>query len=389
MTAQLPFAEREFEARQAALWAAMEDANLDGLLLFNQESLYYLYGYDQIGYWVYQTFVVPRGGQPVAICRRADEMIVRGSPWVADVKVWMDDSDVDPGDLTRSVLEELDLLGPSRRIGVEMKTHALLPYYYAMVSSRLAGAVELVDVSDIVTELRIRKSPQEMVYLREASVIMDAGFKAGLREARAGVRECDIHAAICDAMYRAGGELPAVPPPIASGPRTLTQTHGGATERRLEPGEAVTIEVGGVRKRYHTVALRSAHVGTPPPEIVRLHDGLTAALRAGLAAVRPGMRSAELARVTLDELERHGYDRRRRHVGYGTGIGYPPTWLDSLRIKESDTHTLDPGTSVFLFLGAFTPDGSNYLGIGDPILVTEDGVERLTTMEHDLFLLPQ
>jgi Xaa-Pro dipeptidase len=144
----------EYESRQRAFKDAIDAAGLDAVLLYHQESLYYLYGYDQIGYWVYQTFVVPRSGEPVAICRRADADMIEASPWVRDVRVWMDDSDIDPGQLTAQVVTDLGLMKPSVRIGVERKAHSLLPYYYDLVRERLGPPVELVDASDLVSDLR-------------------------------------------------------------------------------------------------------------------------------------------------------------------------------------------------------------------------------------------
>jgi Xaa-Pro dipeptidase len=383
----LAFPLEEYKARQQALASSMESAGLDGIMLFHQESLYYLYGYDQIGYWVYQTVIVPRSGSPVTICRRADELIVRASPWLRDVRVWWDDSPVDPGDITYEVVSDLGLIGYGKRIGIERKAHSLLPFYYDMVRTRLESEVELVDASDLITELRIRKSPRETANVVQAARIMDHAFRAALAGLESGVRECDVHAAVMNAMYAAGGEIPAVPPPISSGPRTLMQTHGGATRRVIATGDAVTIEIGAAFNRYHAVGLRSAFVGEPPSEIVQLHDALVRALEAGLRHLRPGMPAAELARLTLDDLEQSGYDRRRRHVGYGTGIGYPPTWLDSLRIKETDEHVLDPGTTFFYFLGAFSADGNAYLGVGDPILVTDEGPKVLTEIDRRLFIV--
>ena len=72
MGEDLPFPIEEYESRQRAFTSAMEAAGLDAVLLYQQESLYYLYGYDQIGYWVYQAFVASPNRQPLAIGRRAD-----------------------------------------------------------------------------------------------------------------------------------------------------------------------------------------------------------------------------------------------------------------------------------------------------------------------------
>ena len=187
-------------------------------------------------------------------------------------------------------------------------------------------------------------------------------------------------------MYVHGGDPPAVPPPIASGPRTMTQTHGSATERVIETGDAATIEIGASYKRYHAVGLRSAVLARSDARLERLHDGLVAGLDAGEERIRPGASSSDVAAATLDGLNRHGVSRLGRHVGYGIGIGYPPTWLEPLRLKLTDPHTLRPGMTFFHFVGAPTEAEDTYLAVGDPILVTETGYERLSGLPRELWL---
>ncbi len=117
----------------------MREAGLDVLLVFHQEHMFYLAGYDQIGYWVYQVLVVPAADQPMtAIVRKVDELLVREGGIVDDVRVWLDDATRDPAQQTADVLRER---GPARAAaasGIERKSHALLPYYYDLLREALA-----------------------------------------------------------------------------------------------------------------------------------------------------------------------------------------------------------------------------------------------------------
>src|SRR5438552_7682655 len=103
----LTFEITEYEALIERTRAAMREAHLDLLLLFHQESLYYLFGYDQIGYWVYQTVVLPADGSaPTAICRRADELMIRESRFIKEIRPRIDDSHVNTGAFTVYILRE-------------------------------------------------------------------------------------------------------------------------------------------------------------------------------------------------------------------------------------------------------------------------------------------
>ena len=380
------FTREEYEGRIAAARGAMRDAGLDALLLFDQASLYYLFGYDQIGYWVYQTVLLPVEGEPVAVARKADESMIRATGLITDVRIWLDDPDADPISMTASALGDRGLSGGRQDLGIEMKSHALLPYYYEALRSQLDGRFRLTDASDLVGILRMAKSTTEIGYMRRAGEIMDAAFLAAREQLRAGARECDLHAAIAHTLYVHGGDPPAVPPPIGTGPRTMTQTHGSATERVMEPGDAATLEIGAPYKRYHAVGLRSAVLARSDARLQRLYDGLLAGLDSGEERIRPGASSSDVAAETLEGLKRHGVSRRGRHVGYGIGIGYPPTWLEPMRLKLTDSHTLRPGMTFFHFVGAPTEAEDAYLAVGDPILVTETGYERLSRLPRELWL---
>jgi Xaa-Pro dipeptidase len=375
----------EYDRRVAAVRASMADANLRALLLFSQESLYYLFGYDQIGYWVYQCVVLTPEGTPIAIARAADAPMIRATGRL-EARIWLDDPNRDPIEMTHEALSEAGVIGADAQVGIELRSHALLASYHEALRQELGRAVQLVDASELVAAHRMVKSPAEVALVRRAGEIMDRAFLAARDILKPGIRETDLHAAIAQVLYANGADPPAVPPPIASGPRTQTQTHGSATERRIEAGDPVTIEVGAPYRRYHAVGLRSALVGASSPAIQRLHDGLSGALATGEQLIGPGVPTAVVARATLAGLEDAGLSRAGRHVGYGIGIGYPPTWLEPMRIKLTDPNVLVPGMTFFFFVGAPTEDERFYIAVGDPVLVTDSGFELLTTLPRELWI---
>src|SRR5262249_633863 len=202
------------------------------------------------------------------------------------VRVWLDDATRDPAEQTADVLRERGLLD-GRRIGIERKSHTLLPHYYDLLRSALRGG-ELVDASDLVTEQRLIKSPAGVACMRRGGRVMGAGVRAAWDALRPGVRECDVHAAVMHAMYTAGGEHPSVAPPMGTGPRTLTQTHGGATTREVRAGDPFLLEVGGCVRRYHAVCMRTASLGPPSSRMRSMFDAIRAATDPGLALLKPG-----------------------------------------------------------------------------------------------------
>lgn len=381
----LAFSRYEFDTRLKRLHDMMAQQGLDQVLVFGQDHMYYLTGYDQIGYSYYQVLVV-RGDStsPTYLCREVDAHIIRETSVATDVQVWYDDSDNDPTEMTADIVRQSGAL-TSRRIGIDMQTHGLLPRFYEDLRNQLSD-IQLVDVSDQLTDLRLVKSAAEIECMREAGRLFDVGILAGFESMEVGKRECDVHAAVMSAIYAAGGEFPAVAAPIESGPRTLHQTHGAALRRELQTNDPFTLEIGACYKRYHAVGVRSAALTQASASQRNLHEVLEEALSAGLAVVGPGVASAEVATAMHEVFLRHGIDRRTRHCGYGTGIGYPPTWIDNLRIKISDPHTLLPGMTFMLHSILADWDEGLAVALGDPVLVTENGAELLTRISRNLFI---
>jgi len=379
----LPFTNGEYRRRIDAARASMAEQKLDAILLFHQESMFYLFGYDQLGYWVYQTAILTVDSPEIMVLSRVvDAHLIEGLPYVKEVRNWLDDSTRDPGHATVDLLREMGLLASGKRVGIELRSHALLPYYLRSIESALPGGVQLIDASDLVTELRLRKSDSEVVYMREAGKVMDASYAAAFEAFKPGALETEVLGAAMMGMFKAGGHVPSIVPPFSSGPRTMSKTHGAAVDRRIKAGEPMTIEPGSSRHRYHAVGVQTRWLGEPPAKVQKTFDELLQSQAAALAMIRPGVSAADVAREINRALDGFGMYIPGSHHGYGTGIGYPPTWLDNLRIKETDGHVLEKNMTFFL-LAHWTVEGVADLPVelflGEPILVTADGCERLSS----------
>ncbi|HTU15285.1 MAG TPA: Xaa-Pro peptidase family protein [Solirubrobacterales bacterium] len=354
------------------------ERGLAGLLLFSQESLFYLFGYDQIGYWVFQAVYLPAdGGSPVAICRAPDAFSIEQSPFIDDVRVWTDDQAESPAEMAIGLMGT----GGGTKVGVELRSHSLLARYWSELSEAAAGKVELVDASDVIASRRAIKDEGEIEKFRLAARHLRRSYEAAEAMIEPGVRECDLLGASMDAMYRDGASPTAIHPPIASGPRTMSQTHGSATERAVMPGEPLVIEIGAAASRYHAVAARTYVIGEPSKPLADMHEAASVALESGFEAMAPGRSLADVARLAQGELSERGFSRAGRHVGYGTGIGFPPTWLEEGRIKVSDETPAQPGMTFFYFIGISDPEHETCAYVGEPVLITETGYERLLPYE--------
>ena len=221
----LPFKNREYKQRIDAVRLQMSKENLDFLLLYHQESMYYLFGYDQLGYWVYQTAIIDLNSEEIVVlCRTADNNFIKGLPYVKEVRNWVDDSTKNPVDSTIEILNDLGALKSGNRIGIELGSHALLPKFYKILEEKLKHNCSLIESSGLVTELRHKKSDSEIIYMRQAGKVLDSAYSAAFNVLKPGVLETEVLAATMKGMFSAGGHVPAIVPPYLVAPGHC-QTH--------------------------------------------------------------------------------------------------------------------------------------------------------------------
>src|SRR4051794_9641008 len=120
----LHFSPAEFERRKRALLAAMERERLDGLLLFQQESMYWLTGYDTFGFCFFQCLVVTADGRVALLTRSADLRQARQTSNIADIRIWKDAADANPALDLEALAAEMGLEG--KRLGVEFESYGLV-----------------------------------------------------------------------------------------------------------------------------------------------------------------------------------------------------------------------------------------------------------------------
>ena len=101
----------ELKERRSRLLGLMMGERLDGLLIFRQESMYYLTGYDTFGYVFFQCLVLKGDGRMVLLTRTPDLRQAQLTSCIEDIRIWVDGSDVRPALELRSILEQMELGG--------------------------------------------------------------------------------------------------------------------------------------------------------------------------------------------------------------------------------------------------------------------------------------
>jgi len=283
----LHFTPEELAGRRAKACAAMTADGLDGLLMFRQESMYYLTGYETFGYVFFQCLVLKADGRMVLLTRSADLRQARETSVIEDVRIWVDRPDAKPAEELKDILAELGLAGG--RLGVEYDAYGLTALNGKRLEAALDGFCTLEDASLLVSRLRLVKSPAEIAYVRRAAELGDAAYDEAVRLTAPGAYEGDILAAMHGAVFRGGGDDPANEFIIGSGPGALLCRYFTG-RRHLDPQDQLTLEWTGTYRHYHAAMMRTFVIGTVPERQREMHAVAQEALLATEAALAPGGR---------------------------------------------------------------------------------------------------
>ena len=181
----LHFSRDEFASRRRETAAAMKERGLDGLLIFRQESMYYLTGYDTMGYSQFQCLYMGADEKLVLLTRSADLRQARQTSTIDDIRIWVDRADSDAGRDLHGILEEQGCRG--KHLGAELHAYCLTGQRWEMVKAPLDGFCTWEDASDLVSQLRLVKSEAEIAYVRRAAELADDALEEAHRVAGSGV----------------------------------------------------------------------------------------------------------------------------------------------------------------------------------------------------------
>jgi Xaa-Pro aminopeptidase len=251
---------------------------------------------------------------------------------------------------------------------------------------RLGGSAErLRSTEKVVEDLRAVKDEFELDCLRRAAAGLGAVAQTAFDAVRPGIAEREVAAAIEGAMRTAGYERPSFETIVASGPNAALPHHR-AGERRLQPGDLVVLDFGGVLDGYCSDLTRTVSVGEPSEEVRRLYAAVLAAHQAAIAALGPGVEASAVDRAARAVLEQAGLGEA---FGHGTGHGLGLDVHEEPRLSRTIAGTsppscpLRPGMVVTIEPGAYLP-GWGGVRIEDDVVVTSQGCEVLTSVPRDL-----
>ena len=262
-----------------------------------------------------------------------------------------------------------------KRVGFEASNLT----YAAVEEYRTAfEGVELIPVKDVLSDLRMVKSEEEIAKLRACCALADAAFDHVRRLFQIGAVEYDIQLELEFFLRRHRAEL-AFDPIVVSGPNSA-RPHGRATERKLTSGDFVTLDFGAKMDGYHSDLTRTVLIGEPTPRHEEVYGLVLKGQLAALEMMKPGVKAHD-----VDAAVREIFGDLAKHFGHSLGHGLGSEVHDSGKLGPNSKHVLAEGQVWTVEPGIYI-EGFGGVRIEDDVVIRAEGVEILTHAPKDLLV---
>ncbi|NIQ37178.1 MAG: M24 family metallopeptidase [Proteobacteria bacterium] len=379
------------QKRALLLQRRMAEKKADYVILSDPDTIYYM-----SGFWGYMGMelgrptivVVPASGSFALITPTMETDMARAMTWIEDIRGWIDGI----GEEWKKHVR--DLLGSAEKITIGIEQSQIHPVILEGLR-REAPEATFVDFSDVVAEMRMIKSPQEIEVMRQAGQVAVAMCEAGVHAIGEGVPEYEVALAVIKGGTRKAAEFLRLEgrggrhspmiynlQALQSGKDTSI-VHRRPTVRAIQKGDPVYMCFCGIAnfKQFKLGFDREYFVGTVKDDHARIYEVAIGAQQAALDVIRPGVTAEEVHKAANEVYQKAGFGSTYRT---GRGIGY--SILESPQLKEGDKTPLQPGMT-FAVDGGVTVPGQFGARVGDSVVVTEGGYESLTPYPKDLRIL--
>ncbi|MFD1736980.1 M24 family metallopeptidase [Bacillus salitolerans] len=281
-----------------------------------------------------------------------------------------------------------DLFGHVKQLAENLHVNKLgLEYEFISAEDYLSlrdllGNVQFETVDSIFYDIRMIKDDEEIRYLEEAVSYCDGAFEHILTFIKPGMTEKEVGLELEFFMRKAGAEGIKANHVIASGERS-SLPHGQATDRVIQVGDFVKMDIGAKVRGYYSDFTRTVVVGEPSMKQLEIYGIVHRAQLAALDAIGPGKVCSELDEVARSIIRDAGYGDNFGHsLGHSIGLAVH----EKPAMRHTDHTILQPGMVMTVEPGIYIP-GFGGVRIEDFVVITEDGYRNLTKATKDLQVL--
>ncbi|WP_139490436.1 M24 family metallopeptidase [Brevibacillus dissolubilis] len=354
------------------LYTYLNEQQVDAMLITLPKHVYYLTGFLSDPHERFLGLVVPREGEPTLIVPALDREAAEAASSVKQIATHTDTEN--PYDVLRRTLP-----AGTKVLGLE-KGHLTVNRYEAILES--IGADRYVDIDAVLRDMRLLKTPEEVAVIKRAVAIVEDVLRAGLKKVAVGVSEIEIVAELEYQMKKLGAEGPSFSTMVLAGENSALP-HGNPGERKIQAGELLLFDLGVYVDGYASDITRTFAVGELSDKQKEIYQAVLDANLKAIERVQPGATLASLDQAAREHITAKGYGEYFMHrLGHGMGLDvheYPS-------VHGQNQETLRAGMVFTIEPGIYLP-GVGGVRIEDDVLVTENGVEVLTTFPKELTVI--
>jgi Xaa-Pro aminopeptidase len=353
--------------RQAALRAALEREGLDAVLIQHLPNIRYLTGFS--------------GSAALLLVRPGAAVLISDFRYAAQAMQ-------EVGNAARVEIDQVNVWDRLKRILVDAPPSVLAFESHVMTvrdMERLAAATtaRLEPIADLVEQLRLSKSPEEVDAIRHAATLAQEALAEVVPSVRVGEAEFAIGARLESALRRRGSEWHPFPTIVASGPRSALP-HARTTARTVGVGEWLLLDFGAQVDGYCADLTRTFVVGAPPDERQRaVYEVVRMAQQRALANIHAGQTGREADALARDVIAARGYGENFGHsLGHGLGLEVH----EGPRLSPTAEAPLPAGAVVTVEPGVYLP-GWGGVRLEDDVYLAADGAVCLSDNRTELVQL--
>ena len=338
-----------------------ENKESEGFLVTNLKNLYYLSGFDGEGF----ALIVTKGNNYLLTDSRYTEDAQKESP---DFKIVTDQ----PKEKNARILALKKILAQNKIKKIAFESNHLSYAEFRKYSDSFE-TVEFLPTENIIEQLRMIKDKEEMIKIKKAAQITTESLKDMFEIIEPGIRELDIASELAYTMRKKGAQKEAFETIVVSGQRS-SLPHGKPSEKKIEEGELITIDMGANYQNYNSDITRTIILGKENQKQKEIFSIVLEAQKAALEFLKPGVRCKEVDSIARQIITKSGYGK---YFGHGLGHGVGLDIHELPRVSFSDDTVLLPGMVVTIEPGIYIPEVGG-VRIEDSVLINEEGYEILT-----------
>ena len=387
---EIIFSNKEFISRINKVKLKMNEKGIEILLISNPANQFYLTGYDGWSFYTPQMVLIHiNDAQPYWIGRRMDAVGAKFTSFLNKNHI-VSYPDTYVASTTKHPMNFLVEFIKKKKwhkknIGVEMDDYYYSAKWHQILKKNLSQS-KFVDAFLLVNWVRMIKSDQELLYMKQAGQIANLAMKNAMKKAKPGIRQCDVIAELnkttTSGTKKVGGTFTCKPPNAMVG-EYCSAPHLSWTDKKLKKNEIFYLELGGAKHRYHVPLARCIYMGKAPKKIHRIAEIIKEGLNSVLDRVKPGVSGHDLEEVWKKVISKYNIEKNSR-IGYPVGIGYPPTWGElTTSLRKGDKNIIHENMT-FHCIPALWMEKFGIV-ISETFVVKKKGAERLTNYSQKLF----